>query len=83
MSQHVADAADPPPRDIRSKTGELLGDRAARFGNYFDRSLHNPTQLPACFKVAERLATRNLLDALDRFQYIVDNMLDLAGHQKT
>jgi hypothetical protein len=65
VPQYIVDAAYLPPRNVGLGVGQVVGNRATRFGNDLDRPLHQPAQLPACLKIDQRLAVRDLLDALD------------------
>src|SRR5215471_7197826 len=82
MRQHVADSAHSTPRNLGPRVRQLVGNRAARFGDDLDCALHQPAQLPACFKIDKRSTLRNLLDAFDGFQNIMNRVTNLAGHQK-
>src|SRR5574340_1343197 len=83
VPQHVADAHNLRPRDVRVARLELWRNTAGRFGNDLNAALNAVTEKPIRAEVVERLASRGLLHAFDRIENGAKGRVDEPLRQKT
>lgn len=83
VPQHVTDAPDLPPWNLRPRICNLVRNSAAGFGYNLKSPLNYPAQLPAPFKILKRFAAGYLFHPSNRLQDIVDDVVELACRQKT
>jgi hypothetical protein len=82
VAQHVADASDLRPWDMRVPGFEVIGQTTAGLGYDLDTAFNQPLFLLIGFKGVELHVSKRLTDALDRFDNIVDmGAGGVIGHQ--
>jgi len=83
VSQHIADAHNLRPRDIRPARLKVRRNTAGSFGNDFDPALNAMSKKPVGAEIVEGLASHRLLDAFDRLANGLKGRLNKPLRQKT
>jgi hypothetical protein len=82
VPQDVTDACDTAPMDFRPGRLQVIRQSPCRLRYDFERALERKAKLPVALKIFKALPQNFRFDPTDRFQDIVDGVVDRT-HQNT
>lgn len=82
MPEHIADAQNVPPRNLRVGFPQFVRDAPAGFGDDLYAALNRMPQHPVMAEFVKALARESGFDAFDGLEYVVEARPYCTSHQK-